>query len=553
MTTTHSQSGISRRDLFKFGGVAAAGVVGASALASCSPKGSSQSTTASTSSAASETTVAGHLTKGLPDFLTAPSAITDIKETKEYDVIVIGAGAPGVPCALAAKEAGASVALIQKEATASAYGNSGSGIDLSNSDMADVENLVSQLMVDCQHRPNRALLDMWAKNSGEAVKWVIEKAQAGGAQVIDQGMVQHMPLVNKHGYNITFVTSFFGPKPYTTGDGMQALAKQAAAEGVEIFYSTPAEQLVMENGACTGVIAKSDKGHIKFMAKKAVVMATGDYQNDEEMLYYYQPDMTHLGPKQTGRTGDGHKMVVWAGGKIEDLAHTKMLHDFDAGPASMCDMPFMRTKMNGKRFCEENVEMSLMNCYLRSAEDEGHYCQVFDAAYMDKAAAFPGKLVDPEALKVYMPEEKSVDHTKGVFEGQINTFKADTLEDLAKKLQITDTAAFVASVKRWNELCATGKDTDFGLPASYLKTIDTPPYYGIHRHVRMSAICSGVDVNDELQCTTPDGTPIKGLYAIGNCAGHFYGGIDYPLTVFGLNLGRNYTQGYVTGKKVANL
>ena len=56
-------------------------------------------------------------------------------------------------------------------------------------------------------------------------------------------------------------------------------------------------------------------------------MACGDYQNDEEMLHYYQPDMTNFEPKQTNKTGDGHKMVVWAGGKIEDLAHTKMLHD----------------------------------------------------------------------------------------------------------------------------------------------------------------------------------------------------------------------------------
>ena len=38
--------------------------------------------------------------------------------------------------------------------------------------------------------------------------------------------------------------------------------------------------------------------------------------------------MTNFEPKQTNKTGDGHKMVVWAGGKIEDLAHTKMLHDF---------------------------------------------------------------------------------------------------------------------------------------------------------------------------------------------------------------------------------
>ena len=76
-------------------------------------------------------------------------------------------------------------------------------------------------------------------------------------------------------------------------------------------------------------------------------------------------------------------------------------------------------------------------------------------------------------------------------------------------------------------------------------------FYGIHRHVRMSAICSGVDVNAKHECLTPEGEVIENLYAIGNCSGHFYGGIDYPLTVFGLSLGRCYTEGYVIGRMVA--
>ena len=166
----------------------------------------------------------------------------------------------------------------------------------------------------------------------------------------------------------------------------------------------------------------------------------------------------------------------------------------------MCDMPFLAVKMDGTRFVNETVEMSLLNCYLRSKEDSGHYCQVFDSNYMEAAAEWPGKLVDPEGLKVYMPEEDV--EREGVFEGQINTFKADTLEELADKLEITDKAAFVASVKRYNELAAAGKDEDFGKPANYLVPVDTPPFYGIHRHVRMSAICSGVDVNAKHECLT---------------------------------------------------
>jgi len=350
---------------------------------------------------------------------------------------------------------------------------------------------------------------------------------------------------------VQFVTSFFGPKPYNTGDAMQDIVTKAQADGLEVFFETRGMQLVQdETGRVTGIIAQNAEGdYVQFNASKAVVLATGDYQNDTDMLYYYLPDMRFMEPKQFGRHGDGHKMVVWAGGKMEDIGHTKMLHDFDAGPVIMGEMPFLRVKMDGKRFCYENSSMSVMNCFLLSEKDRGHYCQIFDAAYMEKYSMFGAAVTDPETLKHYMPEEE-IEH-QGVFPGLIRTFKADTLEELAVKLEITDVEAFIASVERWNELCAAGADPDFGLEPAFLQSIDTPPYYGIHRHVRMSQICSGVDVDGELRVLSVSGEPIEGLYAIGNLAGGFFGGIDYPLSVAGNNLGNNYTQGYVLGKKLA--
>ena len=541
-----------RRDMFKIGGLAAAGLGGAALLGACSPAGNEAGAAATETATTGTTTVAGHTREGLPSFLAAPEPITDVADTKDFDIVIVGAGAAGVPAAITAREAGATVALIQKEATAISQGNTATGILLDTSDEAGVEAVVSRLLKDHQYRGKREQVELWAKNSGEAIKWVLDLATAEGAQVSDTTMKWTAAIKEVNGYPMDYLSIDFGPKPYNTGDGMQVLADYAAAQGVEIFYNTEAKQLVGDAAGVTGVIAEGPDGTVQFNASKGVILATGDYQNDDDMMAYYLPDLANLGRKQMNKTGDGHKMAVWAGGAIEDITHTKMLHDFDGGPGSMADMPFLAVKQDGTRFCDETLGMSLMNNFLRSEADQGDYNQIFDSNYMTAAAEWPGKLFDPEAIKVYMPEEDV--EKVGVFEDQIGTYKADTLEELAGKLGITDTAAFVKSVERYNECVAAGKDLDFGKEGKWLTAIDTPPFYCIHRHVRVSAVVSGVNVGPNMEVLAAEtGEPIPGLFAIGNTAGNFYGGVDYSMYMPGLSLGRAHTQGYVTGKYVASL
>ncbi len=547
---------MSRRDLFKMSGIAAAGVAGASLFAGCAPKSASSASSdakaAKGGADAGTTTAAGHSRAGLPSFLDAPTAITDIKETKDYDVVIVGAGAAGVPAAITAKQAGASVAVIQKESTAISQGNTATGILLDKSDPAGVEAVVSTLLAKHEYRAKREQVELWAKNSGEAITWLFETAQQCGAQVSDTTKKWTSGVQKVNGYEVNYLSIDFGPKPYNTGEGMKALAEYAEKQGVDFFYSTEAKQLVGDSNGITGVIAKGSDGNIQFNAKKGVILAAGDYQNDDDMVNYYIPDLKNLGRKQTNKTGDGHKMAIWAGGAMEEIGHTKMLHDFDAGPGSMCDMPFLAVKMDGTRFCDETCGMSIMNNFLRSETDQGNYCQIFDNNYTETAASWPGKLFDQEAIKAYMPEEPG--EKKGVYEGQIATFKADTLDELAKKLGITDAAAFKKAVERYNELVAKGVDEDFGKEAKYLAPIDTPPFYGTHRHVRVSAIVSGVNVDEHMR-VLKDGTneAIPGLFAIGNVAGNFFAGVDYTMWMPGLSLGRAHTQGYVAGKYVASL
>lgn len=498
----------------------------------------------------------GHSSDGAAElhFLPKPKVISDkdIASTQTFDVVVVGAGAAGVPAALSAAENGASVACLQKQAIVVSQGNTGSGVDFANSDKAAVEALVSKILRQNAHRPNPALIRKWAYNSGEALKWLIDRSKKGNAQIVDLGTKRQFPSFGLTPYKLNFVTTVYGPKPYTTGDGMRDLAKVAEKEGVKFFFNMPAKQLVQDAaGNVIGVIAQSRDGkYHKYMAKKGVILSAGDYQNNREMCDYFVPDAKNFVRKQMDRTGDGYAMAYWAGGVIEPIGHTKILHDFDAGPASMCDMPFLSVNRKGERFVDETYEMCVMGNYLRDAENAGHYSQIFDADYMTAAAKWPGHLVPPEGLKNYMPDDPS--EKKGVFPSLTNTHVADTLEELAVKLKC-DPKTFVASVKRYNELCKKGRDDDFGKPADKLLPIVKPPFYGIHREIRLTGLCSGMVVDTNSQALNADGKPIGGLFVIGNMAGGFYGGADYPMTVLGLSLGRCYTFGYLTGRHVAKL
>jgi succinate dehydrogenase/fumarate reductase flavoprotein subunit len=245
---------------------------------------------------------------------------------------------------------------------------------------------------------------------------------------------------------------------------------------------------------------------------------------------------------------------MWVGAVMEDIGHCKMLHDMDAGPLAMSMMPFLAVSDDGKRFCNEMTSMEVMNNLLRDIippkDTAGWYSQIFDSEYINQKDIWGQGVSTPEALEVFMPD---VDVERvAVLPDYIRTFKADTLDELAEKLEI-DAEGLKESVARYNELCAGGIDKDFGKESKYMVPVVTPPFYGIHRWLRTSAVCSGLVVDANCQCLDKDGNLIKGLYAVGETGGQFYAGVDYPLSIGGINLGHCFTQGRVAAQYVADL
>ncbi len=543
------KNGISRRDFLK----GAALSVTAAGLAGCKPKNLADiEENAAANAAAGDNTAASTAANScdeLANYFAKATAvqeeITESTDGGEYDVIVIGAGAAGVPCAVKSYQGGNKVLVLQKEPTALSQGNGCTGI-LDTSDPQAMMRFVHVINEELEFRNDREQLKVYAFNSGEAVKWYAEELTATGYEnfrayesSVDYGEV----------FGALATTVCSPNKPDNTGTAMREIL-EAYEDKIDVRYSTPAIQLIKDGNKVVGVYAKDKEGTVyKFGATKAVVIATGDYQNNSAMVEKLCPDVVNFERKQYNRTGDGQLMSLMAGAVMEPVGHTKILHDFDSGP--MWNEPFLCLNSDGERFFNEETDMAYVANYMRGYEPEkaGWYFPVFDDSFEEMVSEWGGRPATHDSIKSYMPEE-DVDERGTVLVDRIAVYKADTLDELAEKLEIP-ADELKASVERYNKVVDMGYDADFGKDPKYLHKIETAPFWGVRKQVRLTAIAAGVVVDETTAVLDADNTPIEGLYAIGNVSGPFYGSADYPMVFGGLSLGRCVTQGYVLGKALS--
>ena len=517
-----------------------------------------------------------------------------VSEVREFDVVVVGAGAAGVPAAGWAAELGAKTALLQKEQNVVSQGNCGSAIIKSRSTKAGIEKWIHHTNGLCDWRADVKQLRAYAEHSEEAMMWFLNRAgltketEYGDGSKVDSNTESAKLLndgdklcaflctsgdftgtwkdrENSYEYgddHCYFWAPWVGPKPLNVGNALRKVVERVKENcpDFEVFYQTPAVQLVMDGKRVAGVIGKrADGSYVQFNAAKAVILATGDYTNNKAMVERWCPDIAEFDKKQFGKTGDGHLLAISAGAKMENLGHTKMMHDFDS--ALMWEEPFLYLNMNGERFTNEYTGFVYMGNLLkfqpsykgsmldeehRQSGSKGWYCTIYDDSYMSwPADEFVSGKVPPAVMEKFIPG--AVEDPKGVFKNLIDLHRCDTLEELAAELDIPY-ETMKASIDRYNALCEQGCDTDFGKPAKYLHKIEKAPFWGARKHIRVSAEVSGVVINENAQALDETGEPIPGLYCAGNLGGPFSGGADYPFHQTGLSLGRCYTFGMIAAK-----
>ena len=506
--------------------------------------------------------------------------ITDFAQEIDVDVVVAGAGASGVIAAVKAADMGAKVAVLQKEAVAVSQGNCSSAIIKGGSTEGGLKKwLTFATAVNCW-RNNRKLLEAYIERSEEALKFVCDKSKIteetewkndeyGVTKYQDTSAVytgvwhDGTQSYDFGDEKVEVFAPWFGPKPNNYGTLVAGILKDAQKEygdNLQCFFNTPIVQLVKDaDGTVIGCVGKDlDGNYIKFNAK-SVILATGAYENNATMVRRFCPDIEKFDKKVIRRTGDGNILAIEAGGCMEPVAHSRVMHDFDAG-LMWDEPPYLIVNMDGERFVSEEVDMAYISNVLRwqpgykgenmdpehqESGSLGWYCQIYDNNYMEYATGPVPEFV----MQRYLKEEDPSLHVS-VFPELIDTFRADTIEELAEKLGLPVDKT-VESFNRYNELCEKGEDLDFGKPAKYLHKFDTAPFWGIRRHIRCSSITAGVLSDEFGRVTTEEGEVIPGLYAVGNLGGQFYGAPDYPFFHPGLSLGHAVTFGFIAGEHAA--
>ena len=535
-----AQSHLSRREFLQ-----TAAVAGAAAAA------------AGTLSPFSATPAVAQTPASKPAWMTppAPIAAKDIKETVTADVVVVGGGVSGFCAAISAKEKGAKVVLLEKWNTPVSHGGwngvLNSRLQKKLGITVDRDEIINEHMRWSGYLADQRLVTLWADKSGEVMDWLLDKADAAKLEVRVETDV-------KYGESFKYwPIAHNWPKAQADLIGM--LLKDAQAKGVDIRFETAGTQLLRQGkGRVTGVVAQTKAGEYKqFNAAKAVILCTGCYANNKEMVNYYfgwrGERLTAVSYVPATATGDGHKMGLWVGAAIDEAPHCPMLFDGatiakSSAQDNLVRQPFLNVNTDGERFVNEDLPYAYTN-NADLLQPGAVKWVVFDSKWPSEVERIHGTVCErmvpsPSAPLLLHNDAASAQMIK---DGAI--ISANTIDELAQKMKVP-VETFKATVARYNEIVRNGRDVDFGKRTAALTSVEKAPLYASLTGVRLLVALGGLKINTSMQVLDTDRKVIPGLYAAGNTSGGFFAN-DYPINVCGVSHGRALTFGRLAGLAAA--
>lgn len=486
-----------------------------------------------------------------------PIPPAEIKHTVEADVVVVGAGVAGMVTALSAAEAGCKVVAVEKMKKFSARGFDIAAVDSRIQKKMgikiDVPTAIRALIKNCDKQVNEEFFWMFARYSGKVMDWLLDQAEPAGLYA--KMSAAHYKGPNYFEYPVTHHI-LGGPheKEGAFIDMMEVFEKNAKAKGVDFRYSLPAVRLVREGkGPVNAVIAGKAGNYTRFNASKGVVLATGDFGSNQEMLRHYCPIALHVNlnvyTPPGGNVGDGHKMGLWAGAAMQKGMHAPMIHTLGGA------WPYFFLHVNKRGLRYHNEDLSSQACCLgMMMQPDGIGWTLLDADFLTNVPKtipigggffwdHPGRNMDEE----WTPGEDMAALDDCMKKGL--AFKANTLDELAAKMKVP-ADALKSTVARYNELVKKGVDEDFGKRKELLFPIERPPFYAGLMKSALLAMTSGLRVNTRFEVLDEHDEPLGGLYAVGNVQGDMFA-VDYPTVFPGLSHGRCITFGRLVGLRLA--
>lgn len=436
-------------------------------------------------------------------------AARELPKTSNYDVVVIGAGGAGFSAAITARNAGANVVLLEKMPAVG--GNS----LISGAEMNVAKNWVQPKLGINDDSPELHAQDTFKGGDGkgdmkvinvmthealDAAKWCRDYL---GVRFEDDNLF----FFGGHSRKRALI-----PVGHT---GTEFIAKfQAKADelGIPVITNMKAEELIKDkDGRVVGVKATMDGSEYTFNAKGGVVLATGGFGANPEMVKKYNPkiDERFKTTDAPGTTGEALYMAERAGAQLVNMGYiqTYPICDPISGAIELiADARFdgaIMLNQEGKRFVEELQRRDVMSKAI--LEQTGKYCY----------AIFNGEIEKRSHAITHHQDEVEVFTKTGILH------KADTIEGIADffKIPVDNLKATIARV---NEFARTGKDLDFNYRSRFVD-LSTGPYW-IYRGVpSVHHTMGGLKINPKAEVLDANDKPIPGLWAAGEVTGCTHG------------------------------
>lgn len=436
------------------------------------------------------------------------------------DVVVVGGGGAGLSAAIAAREKGAEVVLVEKMLMLGGNTNyATAGINAANTKLQkklgiedNAELFYKDTMKGGKNVNNPELVKKLTADSANIIDWLTERGADLSEVVFTGGQSAKRTHRPTGGQAV-------GPVI------VDALAETAEKDGIDVRTESEVTKLIKTGDKVTGVEVKH-KGETYNITAKAVVMATGGFGANAKMVAEYKPSLEGFGSTNSPAiTGDGIKMVKAVGGDLVDMTeiqtHPTVVHKKTAMiTEAVRGEGAILINREGKRFVSELETRDVVSKAELEQTGKSAFL-VFDQEVREKLGAINGYV------------------RKGF------TVEGATVEELAGKIGV-DAKGLVETMAKYNGYVKAGEDKDFGktaLPRELVKA----PFYAIEVSPAVHHTMGGVRINTNAEVLTADGKVIPGLFAAGEITGGVHGANRIggnavtDITVYGKTAGENAT------------